>query len=129
DGLGRRYVKAGDVDLTSAAPQARRGRVELAAVASVQDDSGAVLGEPTRDGEPDTLGRSGDKGALACEIEQFKCHGTMFSITRCGRTGPSEHRPGARQSIPSNGSNGHRSIARRALGLDRAARVLGHAPR
>jgi hypothetical protein len=39
-----------------------------------------VLGEPSRDGEPDPLRRSCDERPLAGQIEQFECHGGTFSM-------------------------------------------------
>jgi len=39
-----------------------------------------MLGEPSRNGEPDSLGRSGDERSFAGQVEQFKCHGgTLIS--------------------------------------------------
>ncbi len=39
-----------------------------------------MLGEPSRDSEPDTLGRPCDERAFAGQVEQFKCHGGTFSM-------------------------------------------------
>jgi hypothetical protein len=51
-----------------------------------------MLSEPSSNGQPNSLRRSGDERAFAVQIEQFKCHGTTFS-KRVRRSGlPSEHR-------------------------------------
>jgi hypothetical protein len=60
--------------------QARGSGLKLVALASIEDDGGAMLGEPSRNGEPDSLGRSCDERALAGQVEQFKCHGGTFSM-------------------------------------------------
>jgi hypothetical protein len=50
----------------------RRG--ELVAIATVQDDLGAMVGEALRDRKSDALGRTCDERPLAGQIEQFECH-------------------------------------------------------
>jgi hypothetical protein len=44
--------------------QLRRGRVELAGIAAIEDDFGAVFGKALRKREPDALRRAGDERPL-----------------------------------------------------------------
>ena len=80
DILGGGDIETGYRNRMPGRGQACRGSLELVALASVQNHGGAMLGEPSRDGEPDPLGRSGDERPLAGQIEQFECHGETFSM-------------------------------------------------
>jgi hypothetical protein len=80
DVLGDGHIETGHRNRVPGCGQACSGSLKLVALASVQNHGGAMLGEPSRDGEPDPLRRSRDERPLAGQIEQFECHGGTFSM-------------------------------------------------
>jgi len=75
--LRLRHVEASHRYLVPGGRQSRRGRIQLAGVAAVEDDFGAVFGKALREREPYTLRRARDERPLARQCEKFKCHVTI----------------------------------------------------
>ena len=80
DVLGDGHIESGYRNRVPGCGQACSGSLKLVALASVQNHGGTMLGEPSRDSEPDPLGRSCDERPLAGQIEQFECHGGTISM-------------------------------------------------
>ena len=60
-----------------------------------------MLGEPSRNREPNSLGRSCDERSFARQVEQFKCHGgTFLHAYGVGMELPSGHRLGNPSAQP-----------------------------